>query len=99
MPRCRYEIGGTEEARSVTMANGKIVKDIIGIRKEISASWDYVPAADLKELVSVLRNGGFFNVTYEDTDGTQKTESFETVSYTHLPGKCSSSLLTRSRIG
>lgn len=62
-------VGATEVANTVTMASGKVVKDMIGYRVTIQATWDYVPAAVLTALASLLRSGGFFYVEYPAPTG------------------------------
>ena len=77
MPRIKkITVGGAEVAKEVTMASGKMVKDIIGHRAVINAEWDYVPAATMAALINLLRVGGYFTVGYPDPDGTDHSEDF-----------------------
>jgi hypothetical protein len=69
--------GGKEESRSIKMANGKKVKEMIGFRPMLTAEWDWVPADTMAELHSLLRSGGFFTVTYPDPAEETKTGVFE----------------------
>ena len=70
MPRVKdIQVGASEVANSVTMASGKVVKDMIGYRTTVQASWDYVPAALLTSLAALLRGGGFFYVEYPSPSG------------------------------
>lgn len=70
MPRVKdIKIGAEEVANTVTMASGKVVKDMIGYRTTIQAEWDYVPAATLTALAVLLRQGGFFFVEYPAPTG------------------------------
>ena len=70
MPRVKDITAGAEEvANAVTMASGKVVKDMIGYRITLQASWDYVPAATLTALAVLLRSGGFFYVEYPSPAG------------------------------
>lgn len=62
-------VGAAEVANTVTMASGKVVKDMIGYRVTIQATWDYVPAAVLTALAALLRSGGFFYVEYPAPTG------------------------------
>lgn len=62
-------VGAAEVANTVTMASGKVVKDMIGYRVTIQATWDYVPAAVLTALATLLRSGGFFYVEYPAPTG------------------------------
>ncbi len=75
LPRVKdVQVGAQEVANTVTMASGKVVKDMIGFRPSITASWDYLPASILSSLAALLRSGGFFFVEYPsptgDNDGT-----------------------------
>lgn len=72
MPRVKdIQVGAKEVANTVKMASGKVVKDMIGHRTTIQASWDYVPAATLTALAVLLRNGGFFYVEYPSPTGDE----------------------------
>ena len=72
MPRIKdISVGATEVANTVTMASGKVVKDMIGYRVTVDASWDYVPATTLTELAVLLRGGGFFYVEYPAPTGEE----------------------------
>ena len=76
MPRIRdITFGGTEEAKTVKVAGGRIVKDVIGFRPTVTAVWDWVPAKTIRELTALLQQGGFFRVTYPSPEG-RKTGSF-----------------------
>lgn len=76
-PPMTVEVGGEEVSTSTTMASGKIVKDVTGVRVSVKASWDYVPAELLVSLCSLLRQGGFFNVQYPDPTGRVLSSVFE----------------------
>ena len=70
MPRVKdIQVGAEEVANTVTMASGKVVKDIIGYRTTLQVKWDYVPAATLSALAVLLRQGGFFYVEYPSPTG------------------------------
>ena len=70
MPRIKdISVGATEVANTVTMASGKVVKDMIGYRATLQATWDYVPATTLTALATLLRSGGFFYVEYPAPTG------------------------------
>lgn len=71
--------GGDVVAKETTMASGKVVRDVIGFRPNVQAQWDWVPADTIKALNALLRQGGFFQVTYPTPDG-EKTEAM-TVSF------------------
>lgn len=73
MPRVKdIQVGATEVANTVSMASGKVVKDMIGYRPSVEASWDYVPASTLTALAVLLRGGGFFYVEYPSPTGDAK---------------------------
>lgn len=76
LPRAYYSVGSEEVANMVEMASGKLVKDVKGHRKSISAQFSYVPADTVRNLCNTLRLGGFHQVTYEDLNGDTLTENF-----------------------
>lgn len=77
MPKTKtLEIGGSYEAIETTMASGKVVRDIIGWRTELSATWEWVPAGLLAQLVPLARSGGFVEITYPDSTGDTETGNF-----------------------
>lgn len=70
MPRVKdIQVGADEVANTVTMASGRVVKDMIGYRTTVQAKWDYVPAETLTALAVLLRQGGFFFVEYPSPAG------------------------------
>lgn len=70
MPRVKdITVGATEVANTVTMASGKVVKDMIGYRTTLQATWDFVPVVTLTALAVLLRSGGFFYVEYPAPTG------------------------------
>lgn len=72
LPRVKdIQVGAKEVANTVKMASGKVVKDMIGHRTTIQASWDYVPAATLTALAVLLRSGGFFYVEHPSPTGDE----------------------------
>lgn len=77
MPRTRsIEVGGAYESKESTMASGKIVRDIIGWRTELSAEWEWVPAGLLAQLVPIARSGEFVEIQYPDSDGNDASGIF-----------------------
>lgn len=77
MPKTKtLEIGGAFESVEATMASGKIVRDVIGWRTELAATWEWLPAGLLSQLVPLARSGGFIEIQYPDADGTNKTGNF-----------------------
>ena len=78
LPRTR-SIVYKEEAvvYEVEMASGKIVQDIMGVRPGFTATFDYIPADTLKEILSLLRYGGFFTVLYPTPLGNDEIGTFK----------------------
>ncbi len=77
LPRTRkFEIGGEVEAQESTMASGRIVKDIIGWRTRITASWEWVPAGLFAQLVPIARSGEFVTIQYPDSTGEDASGVF-----------------------
>ena len=67
MPRTRtLEVGGSYLAKETTMASGKIVRDIIGYRKELTAEWEWLPDGLLQRLLPIVRSGDFVSIGYPD---------------------------------
>jgi hypothetical protein len=70
LPRSKkITVGAQAVSKSVTMASGKVVKDVIGYRTSVKASWHYVPASDILSLVGILRDGDFCYVEYPSPTG------------------------------
>lgn len=77
MPRTKsLEIGGEYESKEATMASGKIVRDILGWRTELSASWEWMPARILAQLVPIARSGDFVLIQYPDSIGEDASGMF-----------------------
>ena len=77
MPKTKtLEIGGNYEAIETTMASGKVVRDIIGWRTELSATWEWVPAGLLAQLVPIVRQCGFVEIQYPDSTGEDVAAMF-----------------------
>lgn len=77
MPRTRsLEVGGGIEAIETTMASGRIVRDVIGWRPEITAEWEWVPAGLLTKLAPIARSGGFVEIQYPDSTGQDTSGLF-----------------------
>lgn len=78
MPKIKnIEVGAEEVSRSTTMASGKIVKDVLGMRPTVTATWDWLPASTTSSLVLLLRASPFVYVEYPDPDGTDKAGWFD----------------------
>lgn len=70
MPRTKtLEIGGSYESQEATMASGKIVRDVLGWRIELTATWEWIPADLLAKIVQLSRSGKFVEITYPDSSG------------------------------
>ena len=70
LPRTKdISVGALAVSKSVTMASGKVVKDIIGYRTSIKSAWDYVPASAIAALTAILRGSGFCFVEYPSPVG------------------------------
>lgn len=77
MPRTRQvQEAGELVYTEKPMASGKLVRDVNGFRAGYTYTWDYVPAATITALVTMLRSGGYFTVNYFDVDGTDKSGLF-----------------------
>lgn len=77
MPRTKsIEIGGEYESKETTMASGKIVRDVIGWRTELTAEWEWVPAGLLAQLVPIARSGEFVTIQYPDSTGEDASGVF-----------------------
>ena len=77
MPRTRsLEVGGGIEAIETTMASGRIVRDVIGWRPEITAEWEWVPAGLLAKLAPIARSGRFVEIQYPDSTGQDTSGMF-----------------------
>ncbi|WP_122789361.1 hypothetical protein [Intestinibacillus sp. Marseille-P6563] len=77
MPCTRsLEIGGYYESKEAIMASGKTVRDVLGWRVELTASWEWVPAGLLAQLVPLVRGGVFVSIDYPDSTGATATGTF-----------------------
>lgn len=67
MPRTRsLEVGGEEVTKDAVMASGKMVQDIIGWRKQLAASWEWIPVETLAALTALVRSCSFVEIQYPD---------------------------------
>lgn len=67
MPRTKtLVVGGKDENKEITMASGKIVQEVIGFRKTITANWEWLPDGVLARIVPVARAGNFVQIQYPD---------------------------------
>ena len=70
MPRVKaISVGAREESRRTTMVSGKTVKDVLGHRAIITASWDWLPASLAARLVLMLQQNSFLWVEYPSPTG------------------------------
>lgn len=77
MPRTKtLEVGGGYESQEATMASGKIVRDVLGWRVELSATWEWVPADLLAQVVQLARSGRFVTISYPDPTGQTVSGAF-----------------------
>lgn len=71
LPRVRdVEVGAEEESKTITMASGRTVKDILGYRSKVTAVWDWIPVETVTRLLQMLRGGDFLWVEYPSPTGT-----------------------------
>lgn len=70
------EIGGEYESKETTMASGKIVRDVLGWRVNLSASWEYLPAGVLQQIIPIARSGEFVEIQYPDSTGEMTSGTF-----------------------
>lgn len=55
MPRTKtLEVGGYYESKEAVMASGKTVRDVLGLAGGTTASWEWVPAGLLTQLVPLV---------------------------------------------
>ncbi len=67
MPRTRtLEVGGEEVVREATMASGKLVRDVIGWRQILSASWEWLPVEVLAAVTALTRTCAFVEIIFPD---------------------------------
>lgn len=78
MPRTKsLTVGAEEVAKTVTMATGRTVKDIIGARITLHAEWNWLPQDTITAVHALLRQGGFFEVQYPDPELGDTSGMFE----------------------
>lgn len=67
MPRTRsLEVGGEDVTKEAVMASGRMVQDSIGWRKQLTASWEWIPMETLAALTALVRGGSFVEIHYPD---------------------------------
>ena len=78
MPRTKkITIGGENVCKEKTMASGKNVRDVVGHRVIVDGEWDYVPAATMTALITLIRTGAFLFVEYPDSTGDDADGMFD----------------------
>lgn len=71
LPRVKdVQVGAKEVSNTVKMASGKVVKDMLGYRATITASWDWLPAGSIVTLAAILRENPFLFVEYPSPSGS-----------------------------
>lgn len=74
LPRTRdVQTSGEVVCSETTMASGKMVMDIRGFRPAFTTTWEWLPAGLLNRLLPILRQGGYFQVSYPDPTGQDVT--------------------------
>jgi hypothetical protein len=74
MPKVRdVTCGGTLEGDENTMSDGTKTFEVKGFRSTVTSVYDWVPQNIINDLVSMLRSGKYFTVSYPDPDGTDRT--------------------------
>lgn len=48
--------------------NGTMVVDVIGMKRKVDVSWDYLDIANMKILQEEIKKGSFVNITYFDSE-------------------------------
>lgn len=77
MPRTKtLEVGGETETKTIVMAGGLEKQYVIGYRPVLAATWEYVPADILAQIVALSRAGGYVSITYPDSEGGTATGNF-----------------------
>lgn len=67
MPRTRtLVVGGENENKEIVMASGKMVQEVIGFRKTITANWEWMPGGLMSRIVTLARAGNFVQIQYPD---------------------------------
>lgn len=69
-------VGAEEQSQEITMASGKRVKEMKGVRTTVKAKWSWLPQQTIVDLQDLLRQGGYFQVTYPDPSLGEMTQSF-----------------------
>lgn len=71
LPRVKdVQVGAKEVSNTVKMASGKVVKDMLGYRAVVTASWDWLPAGSIVTLAALLRGNPFLYVEYPSPGGS-----------------------------
>jgi hypothetical protein len=70
-----FTIQPQDVGATATMASGKTVMDIIGIKNELKIPTGWLSVADLRMLRSMINAKHVLSVTYPDVDG-DKTRDF-----------------------
>lgn len=76
LPRCFYTIEQSDENRTYTMASGKKKVVVVGTRKILNASFEYIPAETLTALNSAIKSNPLIETKYFDVNGNETTGTF-----------------------
>lgn len=67
LPRVKdIEVGGDTVYKETQMASGRKVRDIVGFRVSVKASWEWLPAETIKRVHELLRSGQYIYAEYPD---------------------------------
>jgi hypothetical protein len=65
-------------------ATGKMYGDIIAEKYTLHLSWDKMKSKDVSNLANAITSKAFFNVTFVDEHGAEKTSEFYSADPTYL---------------
>lgn len=78
LPKTRdIKISGEMVYEETTMISGKTVMDIRGYRAGFTATWDWFPNDLLTQVLTLIRQGGYFPVEFTDDTGTTEIKSYK----------------------
>lgn len=66
----KIEIGAAEISTSVTMASGRLVKDVVGYKNTLSIPVGYLSLDDMAKLRRmIVKNSGYLQISYPSPNG------------------------------
>ena len=78
LPKTRdVKNGGEMVYEETTMISGKSVMDIRGYRAGFSATWDWFPNDLLTQVLTLIRQGGYFPVEFTDDMGNTEIKAYK----------------------